>query len=150
MDEAGAPTQQELPRVLVLTSALLCGLFLALAAHIVLTAAGAGLTSAMRVLFPTTADHLKSALAWWGIGIAGWLGSWGAILLLRRTSPAQPAQRLLRVGLAIAFFCILAAAGHAASPAQTGTTVITVSTNLAAMGFGAFMAYFAAHFGSRS
>lgn len=148
--DAGLPTQQELPRVLVFSTALLCGLLLALAAHIALTAAGFGLTSVMRDLFPTTTDQLKSALAWWGIGIAGCAGSWGAILLLRKTSSTQPTQHLFRIALGVAFFSLLAAAGHEASSAPAGSAAMTALTNLAAMAFGAFMAFFAAHFGSRS
>lgn len=141
------PARQDLPRVLVFTSALLCGLFLALATHITLTAAGAGLTSVVRDLFSTTADQVRSALAWWAIGIAGCLGSWGAVLALRAASPSQ---RLLRTGLAFIFFCVLAAAGRAAAAAPSGGASTLLLANLSAMAFGTFMAFFAAHFGSRS
>jgi len=149
MQEAEASTQEALPRVLVYITALTCGLLLALAVHIALTAHGAGLTSAVRGLFPTTADQLRSALAWWAIGLAGCAGSWGAIVLLRKTSPARPEHRFLRVSIALAFVSLLAMAGHEASPAPAGSAPINAAANLAAMAFGGFMAFFAAHFAAR-
>ncbi len=143
--EAQSSTEPELPRVLLFVTALTCGLFLALAVHIALTGAGAGLTSMWHTLFSTSMDQLKSALAWWAIGISGCIGSLGAILLLRRISAGRPAHRFLRLSLGVAFFCLLAAAGHAAlSPPDIGAA-ITVGANLAAMSFGAFMAFCTAH-----
>ena len=149
MHEAEASTQQGMPRVLVFIIALVCGLFLALTVHIALTAKGVGLTSALRELFPTSTDQLKSALAWWAIGIAGCLGSWGTILLLRKTSPGGPVQRLVRLGLGLAFFGLLAAAGHEATSGPAGKAAVTMAVNLAAMGWGTFMAFCAAHFALR-
>ncbi len=149
MQEAEVSTQQELPRVLVFIAALTCGLLLALAVHIALTANGVGLTSAVRELFPVTADQLRSALAWWAIGIAGCLGSLGAVLLLQKTSLTRRVQELIRLTLGLAFFCLLAAAGHMASSGGAGKVAVTTMTNLTAMAFGAFMAFFAAHFAAR-
>ncbi|MEX0752083.1 MAG: hypothetical protein WD073_04060 [Xanthobacteraceae bacterium] len=149
MHDADTPTQQELPRILVFIIALACGLFLALAVHIGLTAKSTGLASALRMLIPTSTDYLRSALAWWAIGIAGCLGSWGTIVFLRKTSPRGPAQRLIRLVLGLAFFGLLAAAGHEASAGPAGQAAVTTGVNLAAMGLGAFMAFFAAHFAAR-
>ena len=148
MDEAEASAQQATPRVLIFIIALACGLFLALAVHIALTAQGAGLTSALRELFPTSTDQFKSALAWWAIGIAGCLGSWGTILLLRTTFPAA-VEIFVRPALGLVFFALLAAAGHAAASAAPGKLGMITIINLAAMALGAFMAFFAAHFAAR-
>jgi hypothetical protein len=149
MHEAEAPAREPLPLVLVYITALTCGLLLALAVHIALAAHGGGLTSVMRGLFPSAADQLRSALAWWAIGLSGCAGSWGAILLLRKTSRVQPAHRLLRVGLALAFVSLLAAAGHAASSVTSDSGLISAAANVAAMALGSFMAFFVAHFAAR-
>jgi hypothetical protein len=149
MHETNDPAQQEMPHVLVYILALACGLFLALAVHIALTASGVGLTSVLRELFPTSSDQLKSALAWWAVGLAGCLGSWGTIVVLRKTSPGAQAQRLFRFALVLGFFCLLAAAGSRADSGSAGSAAMTTAANLAAMGLGAFMAFFAAHFATR-
>lgn len=146
MREAHSPMQQELPRVLLFILALTCGLFLALVVHIALSSAKVGLTSMWRDLFPTSANQLKSAMAWWVIGIAGCAGSWGAIRLLRSTSARPPVQHVLRLSLGGAFFCLLAAAGHAASSAADTGIAATAAANLAAMSLGAFMAFCTTHF----
>jgi hypothetical protein len=146
MQEADASTARELPRVQIFVTAVTCGLFLALAVHIALAGAGSGLTSLWRDLFPASTEQLKSALAWWAIGIAGCVGSWGAILLLRRTSAYRPVHRLLRLGLGAAFFCLLATAGHIAPSMPSIGAAITAGANLAAMSLGAFMAFCTTHF----
>jgi hypothetical protein len=146
MQQAGASTQRP-PRVLVYTIALACGLFLALAVHIGLTAAGLGLAGAAREVFLAGQDQINTALAWWAIGIAGCLGSLGAILLSHKMN--GPVARLLRLAVAIAFFCLLAMAGRKAAAPPGGGAAMTVAANLAAMTLGAFMAFFAAHFAAR-
>jgi hypothetical protein len=146
MQEAGASTRSE-SRVLIYTAALICGLFLALAVHIALTAAGLGLAGAAVEVFLSGKDQINTALAWWAIGIAGCLGSLAVIVLARRLN--SPGLHILRLTLGFAFFCILALAGHkAASPAGT-QAALTTAVNLAAMTFGGFMAFFAAHFAAR-
>lgn len=147
MHEAEASTQQASPRVLTYIIALACGLFLALAVHIGLTAAGFGLTGASREMFLVGKDQINTALAWWSIGIAGCLGSFGAIFLSRNVN--RPIARLFRLVLALGFFCILAVAGHKAAAPPAGGAALTVAGNLAAMTLGAFMAFFAAHFAAR-
>jgi hypothetical protein len=133
-----------LPRVLIFTAAVTCGLFLALAVHIALDGAGAGLTRVWRDLFPTSTAQLGSALAWWAIGASACIGAWATILLLR-PSTRWPAPRMLRLCLGLGFFCLLAAAGHAAPAGSMGTAAATTA-NLAAMSLGAFMAFCTAHF----
>jgi hypothetical protein len=145
--QAGAPTQQPSPRVLIYISALTCGLFLALAVHIGLTSAGMGLTSTSAETFLVGKDQIHTALAWWATGIAGCAGSLAAIFLARNVS--RPLARLLRLILAAGFFCLLAIAGHKAAAPPAGGAALTVAGNLAAMTLGGFMAFFAAHFAAR-
>jgi hypothetical protein len=145
MSEIGG-SAAELPRVLRFAVALVCGLFLALAVHIGLTAAGDGLAGPWRDLFPTHAAQLKAALAWWAIALAGCLGSFFAILLLRATPPRALASPIFRLGIGIGFFGLLAAAGHQAAAAPPAGAIATAATNLAAMGLGGFMALCTTHF----
>lgn len=147
MQEAGASTPRGVPRALIYTTALACGLFLALAVHIGLTAAGVGLAGSAREVFFNGKDQINTALAWWAIGIAGCLGSLGAIVFSRKLN--RPGMRVLRLIIAALFVGLLAAAGHKAAAPPGGGAAMTVAANLAAMTLGAFMAFFAAHFAAR-
>lgn len=144
--EADLNIRGEMPRVLIFATALICGLFLALAVHIALTRAGAGLTSMWRDLFPGSMDQLRSALAWWAIGASACFGSWGTITLLRNTAAGLPWHRFLRLVLGLSFFCLLAAAAHSAPSVPGVNATTTAGANLAAMSLAAFMAFCAAHF----
>ena len=144
MQRANTPPET---RVLIYVTALTCGLCLALAVHIGLTAIGFGLSGPALEVFFFGKDQIKTALAWWAIGIAGCFGGLIAILVARRWN--HPNWRWLRAALALAFVCLLAVAGSKASaPAGSGTAV-TTAMNLAAMTLGGFMAFFAAHFAAR-
>jgi hypothetical protein len=145
MTEAGTSTQP--PRALIYTTALACGVFLALAVHIGLTAAGMGLAVAARDVFLSGKDQISAAFAWWAIGIAGCLGSLVTIAIAR--GMWGRGLRILRLLLAIAFFCILVLAGHEATAPSGSGAAMTVGINLAAMALGGFMAFFAAHFAAR-
>ncbi len=147
MTEAGASTAARQPHVLIYTTALACGLFLALSVHIGLTAAGLGLASTARETFFASKDQINIAVAWWAIGIAGCLGSLAAIVIARRLN--RPGLRALRVALVFTFFCLLAVAGRKAAAPPGSGAALTVAINLAAMTLGGFMAFFAAHFAAR-
>ena len=146
MQEAGAPTRAE-SRALIYTTALTCGLFLALAVHIGLTAAGIGLAGAAIEVFLSGKDQINTALAWWAIGIAGCSGSLAAIFFARRLN--RPGLRVVRLMLALAFIGMLAVAGRKAAVAPGSQAALTTAVNLAAMALGGFMAFFAAHFAAR-
>jgi len=149
MNEAEASHAGEPSRALTLITALASGVFLALAVHIGLSLAGAGLAKGLQGSFPGSLDQFKMALAWWAIGIAGCLGSLAAIFLLRKFSARPRLASLLRIILGVVFFCLLAAAGHEAASAAPGRLGMITIINLAAMALGAFMAFFAAHFAAR-
>jgi hypothetical protein len=146
MQEAEASTRAE-SRVLIYTTALTCGLFLALAVHIGLTAAGVGLAGSAVEVFLSGRDQINTALAWWAIGIAGCFGSLAVIVLARRLN--RPGLHILRLILGFAFFCILAVAGYKAASPPGSQAALTTAVNLAAMTLGGFMAFFAAHFAAR-
>jgi len=144
--EAGASARAEWPRVLIYATALACGLFLALAVHIGLSAAGIGLAGLTPEAIFSGKNQINTALSWWAIGIAGCLGSLAAIAVTRRFN--RPGLRLARLGLAIGFFLVLVVAGHEAT-APAGSAAAATAINLAAMTLGGFMAFFAAHFAAR-
>lgn len=146
MQQSGASTPPE-SRVLIYIASMACGLLLALAVHIGMTATGFGPAGAALDVFFFGKDQIKTALAWWAIGIAGCFGGLATIMLARRWN--RPRWRWLRTALALGFVCLLAVAGHkAAAPPGSGTAV-TTAANLAAMTLGGFMAFFAAHFAAR-
>jgi uncharacterized BrkB/YihY/UPF0761 family membrane protein len=146
MSEAHSSPPQEFSRAQLFSIAVMCGLFLALVVHIALSSANVGLTSTWRDLFPTSANQLRSALAWWAIGASACAGSWSAVLLLRQNPNRQPLRRFLRVSLGAAFFCVLAAAGHGVFSTPAIGAAATAASNLAAITLGAFMAFCATHF----
>jgi hypothetical protein len=141
MSDFDIPPPVVLPRAVLFVMALLCGLLLALAVHISLSAAGGGLAGPWRELFPAHAAQLKAALAWWAVALSGCVGSFFAILLLRADPAQGPGARLLRLCLGIAFFVLLAAAGHSVSATPAAGIIPTAVTNLAAMSLGGFMAF---------
>lgn len=145
MQPAGNSTQES--DVLIYVIALTCGLCLALAVHIGLTAIGFGLSGPALEVFFFGKDQIKTAIAWWAIGISGCFGALAAIMVARQWN--RPRGQWLRAALVLAFVCLLAAAGHkAAAPPGSGTAV-TTAMNLVAMTLGGFMAFFAAHFAAR-
>lgn len=58
-------------------AALACGVFAALVVHIALTVFGVGLDTALRDTAAGVHGQLISALAWWGIAAAAFVGGWG-------------------------------------------------------------------------
>ena len=58
-------------------AAIACGVFAALVVHIVLTVFGVGLDAVLRDAAAGNKQQLASALAWWAIGGAGFIGGWG-------------------------------------------------------------------------
>jgi F0F1-type ATP synthase membrane subunit c/vacuolar-type H+-ATPase subunit K len=62
--------------------AIACGVFAALAVHILLTVLGLGLDQVLRGTAGVT-QQLVSAVAWWAIAAAGFIGGWatGAYLI---------------------------------------------------------------------
>src|SRR5262249_57493892 len=62
--------------------AIACGIFAALVVHILLTALGIGLDAALRDSATETKQQFFSAIAWWAIGGAGFVGGWAAAAYL--------------------------------------------------------------------
>ncbi len=59
-------------------AAIACGVFAALAVHIMLIVFGVGLDAVLRDDAAGSGPQFISALAWWAIAAAGFIGGWGA------------------------------------------------------------------------
>ena len=57
-------------------AAIACGVFAALSVHIALTVFGAGLDAVLRDAVAGHRQQVASALAWWAIAGAGFIGGW--------------------------------------------------------------------------
>ncbi len=99
-------------------AAIACGVFAALVVHIVLTVFGVGLDTVLRDAAAGNKQQLASALAWWAIGGAGFVGGWatGAYLIAaarERDFVYQLARRFL-----IALVFAVATAGGVMSKSE--------------------------------
>ena len=84
-------------------AAIACGVFAALVVHILLTVFGIGLDAVLRDA-ATGRQQFVSAMAWWAIGGAGFVGGWAAAAYLiaaarERELIYRLAQRFLRLYL---------------------------------------------------
>ena len=75
-----APIDTEALRRLHYAAAIACGVFATLVIHILLTVFGLGLDSALRSTDPR--QQFISAIAWWAIAAAGFVGGWASAAYL--------------------------------------------------------------------
>jgi hypothetical protein len=136
-----APLDTDALRRLHYAAAIACGVFAALAAHILLTVFGAGLDRVLRDASATSGHQFLSALAWWAIAAAGFVGGWatGAYLIAaarERTFVYRLAQRFL---IAVVF-AVATAGGIMSKTGNIGGTSDVIA-GLAALGLGLICAY---------
>ena len=122
-------------------AAIACGVFAALAVHIVLTVFGLGLDKVLRDATAGSAHQFISALAWWAIAAAGFLGGWatGAYLIAAARERAfiyKLAQRFL-----IAVVFAVATVGGVMSKSGSVGGTIDVIAGLTALGLGLICAF---------
>ena len=120
-------------------AAIACGVFAALAVHIALTVFGIGLDSVLRDA--AAGKQFVSALAWWAIGAAGFVGGWttGAYLIAaarEREFVYRLAQRFL-----IAIVFAIATAGGIMSKSGNLGGAVDVIAGLTALGLGLICAF---------
>ncbi|MFN3659436.1 MAG: hypothetical protein ACK4UO_19495 [Pseudolabrys sp.] len=121
-------------------AAIACGVFAALAAHITLTVLGFSLATVLRPTGSGTDGQLTSALAWWAIAAAGFVGGWAPAAYLiaaarERAFVYRLAQRFL-----IALVFAVATAGGVLSKSTSGGT-LEVLAGLTAVALGLICAY---------
>jgi hypothetical protein len=117
-------------------AAITCGVLAALAMHIALTVFGIGLDAVLRGAAGGSKPQFTSALAWWAIGAAGFVGGWatGAYLIAaarEREFVYRLAQRFL-IGVV---FAVATVGGIMSKIGHVGGTVDVVA-GLTALGIG--------------
>lgn len=122
-------------------AAIACGVFAALVVHILLTVFGVGLDTVLRETDADNARQMASAIAWWAIAGAGFVGGWatGAYLIAAargREFIARLAQRFL---IAVVFAAATAGGVMSKSGNLGGTT--DVIAGLTALGLGVVCAF---------
>jgi hypothetical protein len=134
------------PRRLILAGAMISGVLLALAVHMLGARYGldlGGLWSDTREFMPAGA-----AIAWWLIATFGFSGGYFTATLMHSAVSGQIPQRMRQFLIAIGVL-VLAGAGQAASAPSPLPTISGVLAGFAALGLGAVMAFCGAHFALR-
>jgi hypothetical protein len=135
------------PRRLILGGAMISGVLLALAVHMLGARYGLDLGGLWR---SDTTDFMPAgaAIAWWLIATVGFCGGYFTATLMDSAVsgeiPVRMRQFLIAVGV-----LVLAGAGQAAAAPSPIPTVAGVLSGLAALGLGAAMAFCGAHFALR-
>jgi len=120
-------------------AALACGVFAALVMHIVLTVFGVGLDAVLRDAGNT--QQLISALAWWAIGGAGFVGGWGTgAYLIAAARERDFVYRLARGFLIGLVFAAATAGGLMSKSGNLGGTMDVIA-GLTALGLGLICAF---------
>lgn len=134
------------PRHLVLTAAIVTGVLLALAVHMLGARYGldlGGLWRSSGAFIPAGA-----AIAWWLIATVGFSGGYFTASLMHGAVSGQIPQRMRQFLIAVGVL-VLAGAGQAASGPSAVPTLAGVLAGLAALCLGAVMAFCGAHFALR-
>jgi hypothetical protein len=135
------------PRRLILAGAMISGVLLALAVHMLGARYGLDLGGLWRF---DTREFMPAgaAIAWWLIATVGFCGGYFTANLLNSAVSGQIRQRMRQFLIAVGV-SILAGAGQAASAPSPIPTISGVLAGLAALGLGAVMAFCGAHFALR-
>jgi hypothetical protein len=122
-------------------AAIACGVFAALSVHIALTVFGAGLDAVLRDAVAGHRQQVASALAWWAIAGAGFVGGWatGAYLIAAARERAFVFRLAQRFLVAVVF--AVATAGGIMSKSGNLGGAIDVVAGLTALALGLICAY---------
>jgi hypothetical protein len=122
-------------------AAIACGVFAALAVHIVLTVFGVGLDAVLRDAATGHKQQLISALAWWAIGGAGFVGGWGTgAYLIAAAREREFVYRLAQRFLIAVVFAVATVGGIMSKSGNLGGTVDVIA-GLIAFGLGMICAF---------
>ena len=133
--------ETEALRRLQYAAAIACGVFAALAVHIILTVLDLGLGTVLRDLLPSSAQQLISSLAWWTIGASGFVAGWATgAYLIAAAREREFVYRFARRFLIAVVFAVATAGGLLSKTGSVGGTV-DVLTSLTALGIGLICAY---------
>jgi F0F1-type ATP synthase membrane subunit c/vacuolar-type H+-ATPase subunit K len=122
-------------------AAIACGMFAALVVHIVLTVFGLGLDTVLRDLTAGSKQQLVSALAWWAIGGAGFVGGWATgAYLIAAAREREFVYRLAQRFLIAVVFAVATAGGIMSKSGNLGGTVDVIA-GVTALGLGLVCAF---------
>jgi hypothetical protein len=136
------------PRSLILAGAMISGVLLALAVHMLGARFGLDLGGLWRS--DKVGDFMPAgaAVAWWLIATVGFSGGYFTANLMDSAVSGQIPPRMRQFLIAVGVL-VLAGAGQAASAPSPIPTVSGVLAGLAALCLGALMAFCGAHFAIR-
>jgi hypothetical protein len=135
------------PRRLILGGAMISGVLLALAVHMLGARYGLDLGGLWR---SGTSDFMPAgaAIAWWLIATVGFCGGYFTATLMHSAVSGQIPERMRQFLIAVGVL-LLAAAGQEASAPRGVPTISGVLAGLAALCLGALVAFCGAHFALR-
>ena len=120
-------------------AAVACGVFAALVVHIVLTMFNVGFDAVLRG--GGSRAELVSALAWWAVAAAGFIGGWGTgAYLIAAAREREFVYSLARRFLIALMFAVATAGGVMSKSGHLGGTV-DVITGLTALVLGVIGAF---------
>jgi hypothetical protein len=122
-------------------AAIACGVFAALVMHIVLTVFGLGLDAVLRDSALGNKQQFVSAIAWWAIGGAGFVGGWAAgAYLIAAAREHEIIYRLAQWFLIALVFVAATVGGIMSKTGSLGGTVDVIA-GLSALGLGLICAF---------
>jgi hypothetical protein len=135
------------PRRLILAGAMISGVLLALAVHMLGQRFGLDLGGLWRT---DVSDFMpaRAAIAWWLIAAMAFVGGYVTATLMHSAASGRIPQRMRQFLITVGVL-VLAGAGQAASAPSPIPTVAGVVAGLAALCLGGLMAFCGAHFALR-
>jgi len=132
------------PRRLILGGAMISGVLLALAVHMLVAHYGLDLGGLWR---GDVKDYIPvgAAVAWWLIATVAFSGGYFTASLMQSAVSGQIPQRMRQFLIAVGVL-LLIGAGQAAAAPSSASTISGVLAGMAALGLGAAMAFCGAHF----
>lgn len=122
-------------------AAIACGVFAALAVHILMTVLGIGLDSVLRGASAGSKQQFASALAWWAVGGAGFVGGWAAgAYLIAAAREREFVYRLAQRFLIALVFVVATVGGIMSKSGNLGGTPDVIAGGCA-MGLGMICAF---------
>jgi hypothetical protein len=133
--------ETEALRRLNYAAAIACGVFAALALHIMLTVFGVGLDAVLRTAVIGSKQEFISAVAWWAIAAAGFVGGWGTgAYLIAAARERAFVFKLARSFLIALVFAVATVGGIMSKSGNVGGTVDVIA-GVTALGLGIICAF---------
>ena len=122
-------------------AAIACGVAAALAVHIALTVFGLGIDAVLRTAIVGSKQQFVSAVAWWTVAAAGFVGGWGTGAYLIAAARERAFVFKLARGFLIGLVFVVATAGGIMSKMGNVGGTVDVVAGVAALGLGIICAF---------